>query len=114
MDKTKRSYSSMDKMLPLLQNYYASGLSQKQYCEQEQLAPHLLGYWLRKYKAQQSVDQENGVSKFVELSISAPSPILDGVEIIYSNGTKIKVAQKVEWAFFEKLLVKLDDVSNHS
>ncbi len=114
MDKTKRSYSSMDKMLPLLKHYYASGLSQKQYCEQEQLAPHLLGYWLRKYKAQQSVKQENEVSKFVKLAISAPSPILDGVEIIYSNGTKIKLVQKVEWTFFEKLLVKLDDVSNHS
>ena len=114
MDKTKRSYSSMDEMLPVLENYYASGLSQKQYCEQEQLAPHLLAYWHRKYKAQQSIDQKSEVSKFVKLSISSPVPTLDGVEIIYSNGTKIKVAQKVEWAFFEKLLVKLDDVSNHS
>ena len=113
MDKRKRSYGSMEKMLPLLEDYHASGLSQKQYCEREQLAPHLLGYWLRKYKAQQSDDQEIRAPKFVELAISSPLPTLDGVEIVYSNGTKINIVQKVDWAFFEKLLVKLDDVSNH-
>ncbi len=113
MEESKRTYSSLEKMRPLLEKYYASGLSQKKYCEQEQLAPHLLGYWLRKYKASQSVEQQKESPKFVSLQISSPLPIPDSVQIVYSNGTKINIAQKVDWAFFEKLLVKLDDVSNH-
>ena len=113
MEKEKRSYSSLEKMLPLLKDYYASGLSQKKYCERESLAPHLLGYWLRKHKVSQSVEQQKESPKFVSLQISASPPVPDGVQIVYSNGTKINIAQKVDWSFFEKLLITLDDVSNH-
>lgn len=113
MEKEKRSYSSLEKMLPLIEDYYASGLSQKEYCQRKKLASHLLGYWLRKYKVSQSVEQQKKAPKFVSLQISSLSPIPDGVQIIYTNGTKINIAQKVDWAFFEKILIKLGDVSNH-
>lgn len=114
MEKSKRCYSSSDDMFPIVENYYASGLTQKEYCQRKQLAVHLLSYWVRKYKALRSDGQQNSESKFVNLEINTPIGIVDGVEIIYSNGTKVNLVQKVEWTFFEKILEKLDDVSNRN
>lgn len=37
-------------MLPLVEDYYSSGLSQKKYCEREQLDLNFLRYWLCQYK----------------------------------------------------------------
>ena len=114
MEKQKRKFLRAKEMFPIVENYYASDLSQKKYCEQHQVAPHLLAYWLRKYKDQQKEEQQKEVSKFVSLQINEAPPHLSGLEISYANGTKLHLHHKVDWPLLEKILIKLSDVSTNS
>jgi transposase-like protein len=113
MENQKRKFSSAKEMFPIVENYYSSKLSQKEYCQQQQLAPHLLGYWLRKYKDQQLAEQQKEVPKFVSVQISDQPTNLRGLEISYANGTKLHLPDKLEWPLLEKILIKLSDVSTN-
>lgn len=114
MEKQKRVFTNAEKMFPVVENYYASKLSQKRFCEQNEVAPHLLTYWLRKYKTEQLSKQEKDLPKFVSLEISNKISTSRGLEVSYPNGTKLRLPEKVEWALLEQILIKLNDVSSNS
>jgi len=81
----KRTRRTSLQMYPIIEDYLKSGLSQLDYCEANNLAQHVLSYWLKQYREQNSKEIPN----FVSVDIR-PSEI-HHVQISFPNGMEIKI-----------------------
>ena len=61
-------------MFSLIEGWQQSGVSQKAFCEQHRIAPHVFYYWYKCYRAQNDVAVVQPSKRFIELSFSAESP----------------------------------------
>lgn len=80
-------YSEQERLDTIAQ-YEKSGLSQRRFCEENNIKISTFSYWLRRKK-------ENGLSVggfggFISVSTSTHSP--GGLEIIYPNGVRLKTS----------------------
>lgn len=79
------------KLLPadkqaMLDRFKSSGKSIKQYCIDENVPYHLMGYWQRKEKFIETGKDK----KFIKVKLKEPSTAVQNkTEVIYSNGNKI-------------------------
>lgn len=91
-----------EEMFPVVEDWLESGLTQKEYSRQHQLAGHILPYWAGRYrKTHPSSDQET--SSFIRLS--APSaPSVDGMEVVLPTGVVIRFGSRVPVAYLQQLL----------
>lgn len=81
-----------------VQAWQQSGLTQKEYCRQHQLAPHLLAYWIRRCRKQHA-PQARG---FVPVSLSASTtPVM---ELLTSSGARLLFYSRPEVAYLQELL----------
>ncbi len=70
----------------MLDKYKASGKSIKQYCLEENIPYHLMGYWQRKEKFLATGKDK----KFIKVKIKEPLALHQNkTELIFSNGNKI-------------------------
>ncbi|MFS8630811.1 MAG: hypothetical protein LOD92_06605 [Bacillales bacterium] len=105
LEKSKAMESSTDMttrqlMFSLIEVWKSSGKTQKEFCQEKDLAHHKFYYWLRKYNDhhRQSADE----SPF--LSVSTQSAISSNLEIIYPDGRRLIFHQQVEAGFLRALL----------
>jgi len=92
MTKLERS-SSQSEMFSLVSGWQESGLSQIDFCQQHDLAPHRFYYWLKKYK-------QNGTtsirSSFLQVELETQeSGTNNEIQIQYPNGVIVTVGETV-------------------
>ena len=90
-------------MFSLIENWHQSGLSQKIFCEQQQIAAHQFYYWYKIYRLKNDVPIP-GVSKgFIELHAQEPSPEAS-IEILLSCGHRLLFHQPVAASFIKAII----------
>ncbi len=87
----RKKFKSTHEMYPLIESYMESDQSQAQFCKEQGLKPHLLIYWLQKYKAdeQQSASSETGFAKLniIDVPVNSDKMII----IRCGNGTTVEI-----------------------
>jgi hypothetical protein len=82
-------------MYPFIELYEGSGMSQKQFCEEQHIVPHTFTYWLTKYrKSKRSKSIISEQNEFVALNISEPTEKLTKlrqIRITYPDGTLVEL-----------------------
>ena len=88
--------------LAMIADWQQSGLSQKQYCQQHNIAYHVFHYWYKRSKLQ-AADNNNEPAAFVKLTSSA---INTGVhtELLLPNGKRLVFHQLVSSDYLKALL----------
>ncbi len=105
----KKNKELQDAKFAMIRRWEESGLSQKQFCENEPLSSNNFHYWLKKYRDlnKKSVDtQQRKPEKFIKLKTE--TPISTGAvfsEIIFANGNRIKFYNAIEISQLKQLAV---------
>jgi hypothetical protein len=94
-DKTTRQL-----MFSLIEVWKSSGKTQKEFCQEKELAYHKFYYWLKKYndQHQQAADE----SPFLSLSVQSTKS--SNLEIVYPDGRRLIFHQQVDAGFLRTLL----------
>lgn len=89
-----------------IEKYLASNLTQKQFCEQEQLTYSTFQLWLKKYR-QTNGDSENARchagNNFVPLTFK-PLAVPSEYTIEYPNGVVLRVSSPIDLATLIRLI----------
>lgn len=77
-----------------------SGQRRKDYCQEQGISLHVMGYWIRRLQEESAVD-----TGFKELRISSGSRSDEGshVEIFYPNGVKLRISQGASAGYIRSL-----------
>jgi hypothetical protein len=91
-------------MLAMIASWKQSGLSQKAYCEQNNIRYYVFHYWYKRYKDKQRPQKDIG---FVPLNVK-PSSSLDacsaGIELLLPDGKRILFHQAVSSDYLKALI----------
>jgi len=85
--------------IAMIDAWEQSGLSQKQYCLQNNIAYHIFHYWYKRYRLKQTV----GTGDFVPLAING-SICTVCAELQLPDGTRILFHQPVSAEYLKALL----------
>ena len=88
-------------MFEVIAAWQQSGISQKQYCEEQGIRYHVFHYWFRKYREQ---NQPSPCSGFIPLEVLEQASSFTGIELIIPNGYRILFNQPVSAAFLKQLI----------
>ncbi|MDZ7314363.1 MAG: hypothetical protein ONB45_24165, partial [candidate division KSB1 bacterium] len=95
-------------MFTYIEKYLASGLSQKAFCTQENLALTTFQYWLRKYRAPHRHAEAPSApgNRFIPLHVRetplAPPPLSCVIE--FPNGVNIRLSGQVDAQLLSHLI----------
>jgi hypothetical protein len=92
-----QKHLTLDEMRPIIERWEVSGLTKKEFCDQQQIAPSVFYYWYKKYKTQ---DNSSG---FIPIKIKSTT-YGDHLEIIYPNGVKLKLSPDVSPAMLRQYI----------
>lgn len=87
-------------MFSLIEIWKSSGMTQKEFCREKELAYHRFHYWFKKYNDQSRATTDG--SPF--LPISMKSAVNSHLEILYPDGRRLIFHQPVEAGFLRVLL----------
>lgn len=87
-------------MFPVVEDWLQSGLTQKEYSKQHQLAAHILPYWVGRYRQTYSKAQPQSAS-FIQ--VSTPTSV-HGMEVMLPTGVVIRFANPVPITYLQQLL----------
>lgn len=90
-------------MFSLIENWQQSGLSQKNFCEQHQIAAHQFYYWYKCYRIKNDVPVVRGAKGFIELHSQGTAPEA-GIEVLLLSGHRIYFNQPVAASFIKVLI----------
>ena len=91
-------------MFSLIENWQQSGLNQKTFCEQQQIATHQFYYWYKCYRSQKNeVPVIPSPKRFVEVH-AHPAPGAAAIEVVLSCGHRIYFNQPVAASFIKALI----------
>jgi hypothetical protein len=82
----------------MIESWQQSGLSQKQYCRQNNIPYHAFHYWYKRYREQ----QVSAVQAFVPLTVH--QSFSGNVEIQYADGKRLIFHQPVSSDYLKVLL----------
>jgi len=85
--------------LAMITSWQQSGLSQKQYCQEQNIPYHVFYYWYRQSRDKATVTARG----FVQLSSSLPAGGLHA-ELLLADGRRILFHQPINAAFLKALL----------
>ncbi len=98
----KKEVSKASEMLPHIEFWKKSGLSQKSYCDQHQIIPHVFYYWLKRYRIKHSAPGEKG---FIPVKLPpVTSTIPATIELVGTNGNRVLFYGHVEPSYLKSLL----------
>ena len=86
--------------LAMIADWQQSGLSQKQYCLQNNIAYHLFHYWYKQYRTKEAAASAGG---FTPLTVGASS-FTGCVELQLPDGKKILFHQPVPADYLKALI----------
>jgi len=88
--------------LAMIESWQQSGLSQKQFCLQNNIAYHIFHYWYRRYRLKQTVGTGDA-GDFIPLTING-SICAACIELQLPNGKRILFHQPVSAEYLKVLL----------
>jgi len=96
-------------MLPRLEKYLASNLSQKAFCAQEGLAYQTFRYWLRQYRTPQRRQKKSSLTPtgFIPLRVRPPAPPDDSHSrcvIEFPHGVIVRLSGPLDWHRLSQLI----------
>lgn len=89
--------------LAMIEDWQQSGLSQKQYCLQHNIAYHVFYYWYKRSKMQ-SAGKGNEPGGFVKLQAASPASGTHA-ELLMPDGRRLIFHQPVSVDFLKALVV---------
>ncbi len=96
--------SNQPSFFAAIQRWQQSGLSQKAWCEQNDMAYHVFHYWYRRFRNQQAKPATESENSFIKLTVANPASTTPWCEIVYASGQKLVFHQPVAAAFIKSLL----------
>ena len=90
-------------MFSLIESWQQSGLSQKAFCEQHQLMPHVFYYWYKCYRSQNNISVVQPAKGFIEIQSQAIQPEA-AIEILLPCGHRIFFHQPVAASFIKAII----------
>ena len=89
-------------MFAMIEQWQQSGLTQKAYCIQNNIAYHIFHYWYRCYRHNQSATDPDS-SSFVKLQVSSPA-IIAHTELLLPDGKRLLFHQPVSSDYLKALI----------
>jgi hypothetical protein len=94
-----------------------SGLSQRQFCQQQGLSPHAFTWWKARYRAELNLpyravrkrSRKDGPGRFVEVMVSGHMPELP-YEVVLVNSRSIRLAERFDPDVLKKLITAVESV----
>ncbi len=96
----EENIESSDTKFTIIEAWKSSGLTQKEYCQQNNIGYHIFHYWYKKFKS----SQKPKAGKFIPLQVKKDSSPQSSIEIILSNGTRIVFNKTVDATFIRALI----------
>ena len=95
--------NTQDKMFALISSWKQSGLSQKAYCEQNQIRYHVFHYWYKRYRDEQLKSSEPA---FIPLNVkpSLSDATCANIEVVLADGKRILFHQAVSSDFLKAVI----------
>ena len=90
-------------MLEMIDRWKQSGLSQKSFCEKEQIPFHKFYYWLRRSGLQKQGPKKTGSTGFVKLKVKEPV-ISSSIEVHLPQGARLFFHAPVSAEYLKTLL----------
>ena len=98
MEQTGSTLSQL--MFSLIEGWKKSGMKQKEFCAEKQIALPKFQYWMKKYSS-----QHEGAGDFVAVKVSGLSlPSASMLEIHWPDGKRVVFHAPVEACFLKALL----------
>lgn len=91
---------TQQQMVAMISSWKQSGLSQKAYCEQNNIRYYVFHYWYKRYRDNQKPEKDAG---FVALNIE-PSACSAGIEMLLPDGKRILFHQAVSSEYLKALI----------
>ena len=94
-----------------------SGLSQRQFCQQQGLSPHAFTWWKARYRAELNLpyravkkgSAKNITGRFVEVMVASHTPELL-YEVVLPNNRAIRLAERFDPDVLKKLITVVESV----
>ena len=90
-------------MLEMIDRWKKSGLSQKSFCEMEQIPFHKFYYWLRRSGLQKQAPKKTGSTGFVKLKVKEPVTS-SSIEVHLPQGARLFFHAPVSAEYLKTLL----------
>ena len=104
---TQQRVRKSKEMFPLIRSWEASSLSQKQFCNEHELKPHIFWYWLRRYR-ESGHQQQEPPQGFIPVKVEDMTDESVLAQIIYSDGTRLVFEERVAAKLLRSFLPKID------
>ena len=98
MESTDQTLQQL--MFSLIEVWKKSGKTQKEFCQEKDIAYHKFHYWFKKYNGGQSQTSE---PTFMQVEVNRNTSSR-GIEVIYPDGRRLIFHQGVEASFLRNLL----------
>lgn len=107
----KNQKYSKEEMYLAIEMWHESKLSQREFCQEENLSVKTFAYWLKKYKSEKGVLKEELNAEdttFIPVEVTKEQPALipepSCIEILYPNGVKMKCPLAMNVALLKTLI----------
>ena len=91
-----------EQMFAMVASWKQSNLSQKAWCEQNQIRYHVFHYWYKRYRDEQSESRE---ASFIPLNVrSSLSDTCSNIEVVLADGKRILFHQAVSSDFLKAVI----------
>ena len=95
--------NTQDKMFALIRSWKQSGLSQKSYCEQNQIRYYVFHYWYKRYRDEQSNSSE-GAFIPVNVKTSFSDITCANIEVVFADGKRILFHEAISSDFLKAVI----------
>jgi hypothetical protein len=98
-----RDQDVQKQMFGIIAGWQQSGVSQKDYCEQQGIRYHVFHYWYKRYRNSQVV---SGEAAFIPLQIKPlqTTGVSAGIELLLTDGRRILFNQPVSADFIKAII----------
>jgi hypothetical protein len=95
--------NTQEQMFGLISSWKQSGLSQKAWCEQNQIRYYIFHYWYKRYRDEQS---ESSRPAFIPLNVKPPlsNTSCANIEVVLADGKRILFHQPVTSDFLKAVI----------
>ena|SRR5438128_5936644 len=94
---------TQEQMFAIIASWKQSGLSQKAYCEQNQIRYYVFHYWYKRYRDEQSNSTEPA---FIPLNVKPPlsDATCANIEVVLADGKRILFHRPVSSDFLKAVI----------
>jgi hypothetical protein len=95
--------NTQQQMFGLISSWKQSGLSQKAWCEQNQIRYYIFHYWYKRYRNEQS---ESSHPAFIPLNVKPPlsDTSCANIEVVFADGKRILFHDAVSSDFLKAVI----------